>query len=170
MPRPRNPRHNPTERILGLLADTDELLACYEALWNKVSEVIPDLLNDQPSPPPMVAFHVEMQRQNYDYSKPRADVLRSRNRMRQMRDTDAALGFKQRERVRQQVPRIRTQKSEFLPDNPADINERVSATKREDDRLKLKKLGIDLDEIAPGNNYKPSTSANMFSKTKPEEE
>lgn len=167
----RNPNNNPTDRILKLLAEIDDMQLAYTELYNRARGMgMP--LEDLIPMPPMVAFHVEMQRQGNNYRRVRPEIVRARNRMRQMRDMDILTNEagepRVRERERWEVPRKRAQHNDLKPDNSTDINERVSQAKFEEDKAKLAKLGIDY--VAPGNAYKPPATKDLFSKTKPTEE
>lgn len=190
----RNPNNNPTDRILRLLAEMDELSAAYNDLSERAAEYNIPLDGIMPKPT-MLEFHLEMQRQGNTYLRTRPNVVRARERMRRMRDmdilTDEAGVTRQRERKRHEIPRRRV--NQVMVDSPdwkmPEIDDELAKQLEEDNKLieetkaskqkliedtiKMTRTGepvIMPKHIAPGNDYKPPKPSDLFSRTKPKAE
>lgn len=106
----RNPNNNPTDRILRLLEEMDELSAAYNSLYKRAVESNISFTGVMPRPN-LLEFHLEMQRQGNTYLRTRPNVIAARERMRHMRFRDAMFDEqgepRVRERHRQPIPRKR---------------------------------------------------------------
>jgi hypothetical protein len=190
----RNPNNNPTDRILRLLAEIDELSAAYDDLYRGVQHYGISLPNIMPKPS-LIEFRLELQRQGNTYMRTRPNVIRARERMRHIRDRDAMQDEKDEPRIRirhrQPIPQKRNNpvmvdspNSEYnmphdMPyhiddelakqiaeDNKMMAEEKLAKQKLIDDIIRKNPAVIMPEHIVAGNDYKPPKD--LFSKNKPD--
>lgn len=164
---PRSALNNPTDRILRLLGEIDHLQAAYDDLFERARDHnIPlDGLCDKP---PMIEFRLELQRQGNDYLRVRPNIVRTRERMQNIRDRDRTRGFKMRRGM--EVPMNTPTLDDVEQPLSADDIEMMLEQDRKREAREVIEQGKQAGNAGfkSADSYKPDVK-NLFSKTKPEE-